>query len=111
MYKHPKTVTTTDAEAPAHWRTPRSCEDGPRNENSTTRASRTMTANKYGRSCRLVSGSPVSSLFTAWRFHQYMFCGLTFGFRRAPRAARRPASRGWVARALELGPREGLQSA
>src|SRR2546421_11559285 len=77
MYKHPKTVTTTDAEATAHWRTPRSCEDGPRKENSTTRASRTMTANKYGRSCRLVSGSPVSSLFTAWRFHQYMFRGLT----------------------------------
>src|SRR3989442_2527075 len=55
---------------------------------------------KAGRNCRRLSDY-------SWACARGFFRHLTFGFRRAPRAARRPASRGWVARALELGPREG----
>src|SRR5258708_19723253 len=41
-----------------------------------------------------------------WTWGKGNFRRVRFGFRRGPGGAGRPASRGWVACALELGPRE-----
>ena len=54
-----------------------------------------------------ILGGPASSISTArrsWSRRVCMMCGLTSGFRRAPLAAPRSASRCSVARALQLAP-------